>query len=96
LDLDRGEGEVRKVSEQLYKDCLAKGIDVVFDDRGEKAGFQFSDADLLGVPHRVVISPKTLKDGEVEYRTRAVKDSVRLTVDGLVAQICAKVLEGRG
>jgi prolyl-tRNA synthetase len=96
LDLDRGEGEVRKVSEQLYSECLAKGIDVVFDDRGEKAGFQFSDADLLGVPHRVVISPKTLKDGEVEYRTRAVKDSVRLNVDNLLDTLYLKVSAGRG
>jgi prolyl-tRNA synthetase len=95
LDPDRGEGEVRKLADQLYADLKAKGIDVVYDDRGEKAGFQFGDADLLGVPHRVVISPKTLQDGEVEYRTRAVKDSVRLNIERLSDEIAKLVLAGR-
>ena len=95
LDLDRGEGEIRAFTEKIYAECCAKGIEVVFDDRGEKAGFQFSDADLLGVPHRVVISPKTLKDGEVEYRTRAIKDSVRLKTEGLVEILLSKIQAGR-
>jgi prolyl-tRNA synthetase len=93
LDLDRGEGEVRKVAEQLYRDLQQSGIDVVFDDRGEKAGFQFGDADLIGAPHRVIISPKTLKDGEVEYRTRAIKDSQRLSLEGLAQRVAELVVQ---
>lgn len=95
LDPDRGEGEVRRVADALYAELQKLGVDVVYDDRGEKAGFQFGDADLLGVPHRVVISPKTLKDNEVEYRTRAVKDSTRLSVEGLAQAINEKVIAGR-
>ena len=95
LDPDRDGGEVRELADQLYADLQAKGIDVVYDDRGEKAGFQFGDADLLGVPHRVVISPKTLADQEVEYRTRAIKDSVRLKVDSLCDEVLKLVLAGR-
>jgi prolyl-tRNA synthetase len=95
LDPDRGDGEVRKVADQLYDDLQAKGIDVVYDDRGEKAGFQFGDADLLGIPHRVVISPKTLKDQEAEYRTRAVKDGSRISIEGLSDEVAKLVLSGR-
>lgn len=91
LDLDRGEGQVRSVAEQLYIDLKAKGVDVLFDDRGEKAGFQFGDADLIGAPHRIVISPKTLKDNEVEYRTRACKDAIRLGTAALVDQIMERL-----
>jgi prolyl-tRNA synthetase len=95
LDPDRGDGEVRKQADQLYVDLKAKGVDVIYDDRGEKAGFQFGDADLLGIPHRVVISPKTLQDGQVEYRTRAVKDSVRLKLESLSEEVAKLVLAGR-
>ena len=91
LDMRRGEGEVGKVAEDLYRELLDLGLEVIFDDRNEKAGFQFSDADLLGVPLRVIISPKTLKDGEVEVRTRAVKDSDRLPLEGLAGRIAERV-----
>jgi prolyl-tRNA synthetase len=95
LDPDRGDGQVRKVADELYAELVGKGIDVIYDDRGEKAGFQFGDADLLGIPHRVVISPKTLKDQQVEYRTRAVKDSERIDLEGLAEVIVGKVRAGR-
>jgi len=91
LDMRRGDGEVGEVAESLYQELLELGIDVVFDDRNEKAGFQFNDADLLGVPLRVVISPKTLKDGEVEMRTRAVKDSTRHGLEGLAELIASRI-----
>jgi len=89
--LDPKKEGVKDAAEELYHALLAKGVDVLLDDRGEKAGFQFSDADLIGCPHRVVISPKTLKDQEVEYRTRAVKDSVRLPIEGLVDNLLGKL-----
>jgi len=91
LDMRRGEAEVEKVAEGLYRELLGLGLEVVYDDRNEKAGFQFSDADLLGVPLRVIISPKTLGDGQVEVRTRAEKESTRLPVEGLAKAIFARV-----
>lgn len=91
LDMKRGDGEVGRVAEGLYQELLDLGVEVVFDDRNEKAGFQFNDADLLGVPFRVVVSPKTLKEGEVEVRTRAVKDSSRLPLEGLAAEIVSRI-----
>jgi prolyl-tRNA synthetase len=68
-------------AEALYKDLQSKGVEVLFDDRGEKAGFMFSDADLLGVPFRVIVSPKTLANGMVEFRTRASRDSEMIPVE---------------
>ena len=63
----------------------------MFDDRGEKPGFMFSDADLLGIPLRIVISPKTLADNEVEFKVRGEKDSSRLPLDGLTELIKSKI-----
>ena len=68
-------------AEALYNDLLAKGVEVLYDDRGEKAGFMFSDADLLGIPFRVIVSPKTLANGMVEFRTRASRDSEMIPVE---------------
>ena len=62
--------EVRATADKLYSDLTALGIDVLFDDRAVSAGFMFSDADLLGAPVRVVISPKTVGKDMVELVTR--------------------------
>ena len=64
-------------------------MEVLYDDRGEKAGFMFSDADLLGVPFRVIVSPKTLANGMVEFRTRASRDSEMIPV-GEAAEVLAQ------
>ncbi len=69
---------VGEAAEKLYKELCDAGIEVLFDDRGEKAGFMFSDADLIGIPLRLVVSPKALADSEVEFRTRDSRDTVRL------------------
>ena len=82
---------VKEASEKLYQEFLNAGIDVLFDDRGEKPGFMFSDADLLGIPLRIVISPKTLADNEVEFKVRGEKDSSRLPLDGLTKLIKSKI-----
>ena len=82
---------VREASEKLYNDLLNAGVEVLFDDRGEKPGFMFSDADLLGIPLRITISPKTLADNEVEFKVRGEKDSSRLPLEGLVDCLKAKI-----
>jgi prolyl-tRNA synthetase len=61
---------VKEAADTLYEEALKSGIEVVYDDRGEKAGFMFNDADLMGVPFRIVVSPKTLAEGKVEFKTR--------------------------
>jgi prolyl-tRNA synthetase len=61
---------VREAAEGLYQELLRLGIEVLFDDRNEKAGSAFNDADLIGIPFRVILSPKTLADQTVELKTR--------------------------
>ncbi len=62
--------EVKAASEQLYAECMAAGLDVILDDRGERPGAMFADWELIGVPHRVTIGDRTLKEGKVEYQHR--------------------------
>ena len=66
---------VMEVSEKLYQELQKLGVEVLFDDRGEKAGSMFSDADLLGIPLRAVISPKTIANGSMEFKIRGSRDS---------------------
>jgi prolyl-tRNA synthetase len=70
---------VKQVSETLYSELLAAGVDVLIDDRDERAGVKFKDADLIGIPVRVTIGDKNLKNGNVELKLRRDKqDSVKL------------------
>lgn len=62
--------EVAAVSQNIYDELTAKGVEVLWDDRSVSAGVMFSDADLFGVPVRVVVSPKGLKNGTIEISTR--------------------------
>ncbi len=62
--------EVKAASEQLYAELMAAGIDAILDDRGERPGAMFADWELIGVPHRVTIGDRTLKEGKVEYQHR--------------------------
>jgi prolyl-tRNA synthetase len=62
--------EVKAASDTLYADLLAAGVDVILDDRNERPGAMFADWELIGVPHRVTIGDRGLKDGHVEYQHR--------------------------
>src|SRR5262249_44797295 len=62
--------EVKAAAEDLHQRLLDRGVDVLLDDRGERPGAMFADGELIGVPHRVVISDRGLKDGKVEYQGR--------------------------
>ena len=69
IGMDRSD-EVRAAAEKLHADLLAAGVDVILDDRGERPGAMFADWELIGVPHRVVLSDRGLKEGQVEYQHR--------------------------
>jgi prolyl-tRNA synthetase len=73
--LYREGSEVNKVAEKLYTDFQADGIEVLFDDREESPGVKFNDADLIGLPFRVTVSPRTLEKNGVELKFRTKKDS---------------------
>lgn len=66
---------VRDAAENLYQELLAAGIDVLFDDRKERAGVMFATMDLIGIPHRIVLSERGLDDGKIEYKHRRAIDA---------------------
>ena len=66
---DRSEA-VKAAADELYAGLLAAGVDVIIDDRGERPGAMFADWELIGVPHRVTIGDRGLKEGMVEYQHR--------------------------
>ncbi|MEJ6024119.1 proline--tRNA ligase [Ramlibacter sp. PS4R-6] len=69
IGMDRS-AEVKAAAEKLHDDLAAAGVDVMLDDRGERPGAMFADWELIGVPHRIVISDRGLKEGQVEYQHR--------------------------
>ncbi len=69
IGMDRSP-EVKLAAEKLHQDLLDAGVDVLLDDRGERPGAMFADWELIGVPHRVVISDRGLKEGQLEYQHR--------------------------
>ncbi|OQA88850.1 MAG: Proline--tRNA ligase [Lentisphaerae bacterium ADurb.Bin242] len=73
--LNPDKGGVGEAAEKLYDELRALGVEVLFDDRGEKAGFMFSDADLIGIPFRAIVSPKSLEQGKVEFKLRTSRDA---------------------
>ena len=67
---------VRESAEQVYQQLVDAGIDVLYDDREEgSAGVKFNDADLLGMPVRVTVSPRSIENGGAEVKRRTVKDA---------------------
>lgn len=82
-------GDVTEQAEALYKELTAKGVEVLYDDRDARPGDKFADADLLGIPHRVVLSPKLVEQNSFEYKARSGDESQLLTRDELVAILCA-------
>jgi prolyl-tRNA synthetase len=66
---------LRDAANQLYADLVEQGIDVLFDDRDARPGVKFADAELIGIPHRLVISERGLDAGELEYRHRRDQES---------------------
>lgn len=61
---------VREAVERLYADCVSAGIEVLLDDRDERPGVMFADMELIGIPHRIVVGDRGLKEGNVEYQGR--------------------------
>ncbi len=69
------EVDVIKAADELYQELCQKGIEVLYDDRDVRPGEKFADADLIGIPHRVVISEKTVKQGKYEHKKRTEKEA---------------------
>ena len=80
----------RAAAEQLYESLQAHGIEVLYDDRDERSGVKFKDADLIGIPIQVVVG-RAVQDGQVEVRLRADKTPDKLPLETAAAQIAERV-----
>lgn len=72
---------------ELYETLKGRGIEVLFDDRAERPGTKFADAELLGIPHRVTISPRLLEENHLEWNERSTGETSLLTLEELIAKI---------
>ena len=87
---DRSEA-VKAAADQLHADLLAKGVDVILDDRGERPGAMFADWELIGVPHRVVLGDKGLKEGLAEYQGRTDAEATKVPVSDVLVHVLARL-----
>lgn len=86
------DAELVGAAERLYAWLQAAGVDVLLDDRDERAGVKFNDADLIGVPFRITVGKK-VKEGKVELMTRATRSAEDVALDDVVATLKAKLTE---
>ncbi len=91
INLQRSE-TVRDASETLYTELQQIGIDVLFDDRDVRPGVKFADAELTGIPHRLVISERGLEAGELEYRHRRDSEARMLKRDDALTVVAGQAL----
>jgi prolyl-tRNA synthetase len=83
--------KVIEAANKLYEDLQKGGIEVLFDDRLESPGVKFNDADLIGIPYRVTISPRTLEGDNVEFKMRTDKKAQIMPLAGLVQFLKSKI-----
>jgi len=87
--------QVRSTCDSLYQQLSDLGIEVLLDDRNERPGIMFADADLIGVPHRLVIGDKSLAKQNVEYKNRAAESSEDIAVADIVDHLNSLVTQNR-
>jgi prolyl-tRNA synthetase len=92
LPLNVGDDVVASVAERLWRELAEAGIETVLDDRDERAGVKFADADLIGWPYQVVVGKKGLADGIVEFKDRATGERTALRIDEAAGRV-AEVIE---
>ena len=91
IGMDRSDA-VREAAEQLHQQLVALGVDVLLDDRNERPGAMFADWELIGVPHRVTIGDKGLKEGQVEYQHRRDTAATKVAASEVLGLLKTKVL----
>ena len=83
--------DVKAAADKLYAELIAAGVDVILDDRNERPGAMFADWELIGVPHRVTIGDRGLKDGHLEYQHRRDAESTKVEAAGALDFLKAKL-----
>ena len=79
------------IADKIYEDLVAAGIEVLYDDRKDTAGVKFADADLIGVPIRLTLGNRSIKEGKVEVKLRATGEVTSYAIEDLAAEIKAEI-----
>ena len=82
---------VRERADRLHAQFEEAGIEVLLDDRGERPGVMFADLELIGIPHRVTIGERGLKEGVVEYQTRRDAAATKVAADEILAYVRERI-----
>ena len=96
LPLQLQDAPVRDAAEKIYQDLTAAGVEVLLDDRDERAGVKFKDADLIGIPVRIAVGKKGLAEGKIEWKVRGTKDFELVPLADVVERAKAAVRAGGG
>lgn len=91
--LNTKDADLKHVSDRIYEQLVDAGIEVLYDDRDERAGVKLNDADLIGIPFRITIGQKKLKDGKVELYDRTTRQSEDVAIDAAAEQACLRVTQ---
>ncbi len=91
LPLQMHDSQVVETSETIYRDLVAGGVDVIMDDRDERPGVKFNDADLVGIPLRVTVGAKSLKSGQIELKARREENGSLLDIPNAASGIMKKL-----
>ncbi|MEF1283033.1 proline--tRNA ligase [Vibrio sp. M250220] len=83
--------EVQQAAEKLYAELTAMGIEVLFDDRKERPGVMFSDMELIGIPHTIVIGDRSMKEGNFEYKNRRSGEKTAVAIADIVEYVKAQL-----
>jgi prolyl-tRNA synthetase len=81
---------VRETADSIYRDLTGAGFEVLLDDRDERPGVMFADAELIGIPHRIVVGERGLKDKMIEYQGRRDKESRKIPIDQVLSPLRAR------
>jgi prolyl-tRNA synthetase len=84
--VNNADATLRNAAQKIYEECMASGIDALYDDRDERPGVKFKDADLIGVPYRITVGKK-LAQGAVELAVRSKRAAREVAVGEVVAEL---------
>jgi prolyl-tRNA synthetase len=96
LPLQMQDAQVREAGEKLYRELTAAGVEALLDDRDERAGVKFKDADLIGLPLRIAVGKKGLAEGKVEWKPRGAAQVELVALSEVVARAREAVIAGGG
>ena len=95
IPLNYEDAQVRELTDKAYNELKAQGVDVLMDDRDQRPGFKFKDADLIGIPLRLVIGGKGLKEGNVEVKWRWQESADKVPVEQAVSTVLERLAQQR-